>query len=101
MPHQHCLREAGFGMSASTVALTVLAGLSAASVLFLVASGLSLVFGALRVINMAHGSLYMIAAFLTTAIVILFAQPTIGFVLPLVLPPAPVPLLAPLLDIPA
>jgi branched-subunit amino acid ABC-type transport system permease component len=32
--------------------------------LFIIASGLSLVFGVLRVINFAHGSLYMIGAFL-------------------------------------
>src|SRR5258708_4069960 len=99
MPPQLFVREAGFGMSASTVALTVLAGLSAASVLFLVASGLSLVFGALRVINMAHGSLYMIAALRTTAIVSLFAQPAIGFVLALVLAPVAVALLGALIEI--
>jgi branched-chain amino acid transport system permease protein len=32
--------------------------------LFIVASGLTLVFGVLRVINFAHGSIYMIGAFL-------------------------------------
>ncbi|HET6309718.1 MAG TPA: branched-chain amino acid ABC transporter permease [Candidatus Nitrosotalea sp.] len=86
-------------MSSSTVALTVLAGLSAASVLFLVASGLSLVFGALRVINMAHGSLYMVGAFLTTAIVGVFSQPTIGFVLALVLAPVAVALIGALIEV--
>ena len=39
-------------------------GLSQGMVLFIVASGLSLVFGVLRVINFAHGSLYMVGAFL-------------------------------------
>jgi branched-subunit amino acid ABC-type transport system permease component len=39
-------------------------GLSQGMVLFIVASGLSLVFGVLRVINFAHGSLYMIGAYL-------------------------------------
>ena len=43
-------------------------GLSNAAYLFIVAAGLSLVFGALRVINMAHGSLYMIAAFVTVVV---------------------------------
>lgn len=37
-------------------------GLANAAYLFIVSAGLSLVFGALRVINMAHGSLYMVAA---------------------------------------
>lgn len=86
-------------MSASTLALTVLAGLSEASVLFLVASGLSLVFGALRVINMAHGSLYMVAAFLTTAIVGAFAQSSVGFLLALFLAPAAVALIGALIEI--
>ena len=86
-------------MSASTLALTVLAGLSEASVLFLVASGLSLVFGALRVINMAHGSLYMVAAFLTTAIVTVVSQAAIGFLLALVLAPAVVALMGAVIEI--
>jgi branched-chain amino acid transport system permease protein len=48
--------------------LFAVGGLSIAAYLFIVAAGLSLVFGALRVINMAHGSLYMIAAFVTVVI---------------------------------
>ncbi|HEY5678325.1 MAG TPA: branched-chain amino acid ABC transporter permease [Myxococcales bacterium] len=48
---------------AGTVVMLVMAGLTRASILFIVASGLTLVFGVLRVINMAHGSLYMIGAF--------------------------------------
>jgi len=34
-------------------------------VLFLIASGLSLIFGVTRVVNFAHGSFYMLAAYLT------------------------------------
>ena len=48
--------------------LFAVGGLSTAAYLFIVAAGLSLVFGALRVINMAHGSLYMIAAFVTVVV---------------------------------
>lgn len=48
--------------------LFAVGGLSNAAYLFIVAAGLSLVFGALRVINMAHGSLYMIAAFVTVVV---------------------------------
>ena len=48
--------------------LFAVGGLTNAAYLFIVAAGLSLVFGALRVINMAHGSLYMIAAFVTVAV---------------------------------
>jgi len=44
--------------------LQVLAGLTHAMILFLIASGLSLIFGVTRTINFAHGSLYMLAAYL-------------------------------------
>ena len=40
-------------------------GLTAAMFLFLIASGLSLVFGVMRVLNFAHGSFYMIGAYIT------------------------------------
>jgi branched-chain amino acid transport system permease protein len=86
-------------VNADTLALTVVTGLSEASVLFLVAAGLSLVFGALRVINMAHGSLYMVAAFLTTAVVAAIAQSTLGFLLALVVAPAAVALLGAAIEI--
>ena len=38
-------------------------GLTFAALLFLVASGFTLIFGLMRVVNMAHGSLYMLAGF--------------------------------------
>ncbi len=41
-----------------------LTGLSDASSLFLVAAGLSLIFGVTRIVNMAHGSFYMIGAYI-------------------------------------
>lgn len=41
-----------------------LSGLTAAMFLFIVASGLSVVFGVLRVLNFAHGSFYMLGAYL-------------------------------------
>lgn len=41
-----------------------LTGLSSAAALFLVASGLSIIFGVTRVVNFAHGSFYMLGAFI-------------------------------------
>jgi len=41
-----------------------LGGITTAMFLFLIASGLSLIFGVLRVLNFAHGSFYMIGAYL-------------------------------------
>ena len=55
-------------MNPAQILLFTVGGLSNAAYLFIVAAGLSLVFGALRVINMAHGSLYMIAAFVTVVV---------------------------------
>src|SRR3954464_8563835 len=39
-------------------------GLSTASGLFLVAAGLSLIFGVSRIVNIAHGSLYMLGTYI-------------------------------------
>jgi len=61
----------------------MVSGLSGAALLFLVGAGLSLVFGALRLINMAHGSLYMIGAFLAVALVGALAG-TLGFAVAIV-----------------
>ncbi|WP_431284023.1 branched-chain amino acid ABC transporter permease [Humitalea sp. 24SJ18S-53] len=45
------------------VGLALLDGISSAALIFLVAVGLTLVFGVLRVLNVAHGSLYAIGAY--------------------------------------
>jgi branched-subunit amino acid ABC-type transport system permease component len=47
-----------------------LSGLTAGMFLFLIASGLSLIFGVLRVLNFAHGSFYMLGAYLAYQIVL-------------------------------
>ncbi len=51
-------------MSGSLVFSQFMGGLTTAMFLFLIASGLSLVFGVMRVINFAHGSFYMLGAYL-------------------------------------
>ena len=40
-----------------------LTGLASAAALFLVASGLSIIFGVTRIVNFAHGAFYMLGAF--------------------------------------
>jgi len=45
-----------------------LTGLAYASTLFLVAAGLTIIFGVTRVVNFAHGSLYMLGAYLAYTI---------------------------------
>jgi branched-chain amino acid transport system permease protein len=51
-------------MSLNAFLFQAVNGLSAASGLFLVASGLSLIFGVSRIVNMAHGSLYMLGTYI-------------------------------------
>ena len=51
------------GMETSDFVITLLRGLSVGSLTFLVASGFSLIFGLLDVLNLAHGTLFMIGAY--------------------------------------
>src|SRR5216117_4445747 len=44
--------------------LTTLNGLTLAALYFLVASGFTLVFGLMRNVNLAHGSLYLLGAYI-------------------------------------
>jgi branched-chain amino acid transport system permease protein len=51
-------------MDAATFLIQVLNGVQYGLLLFLVASGLTLIFGIMGVINLAHGSFYMLGAYL-------------------------------------
>jgi branched-chain amino acid transport system permease protein len=51
-----------------SLVLDIAGTLSSAANLFVVAAGLTLVFGAMRIINMAHGSFYMYGAFTVTTV---------------------------------
>ena len=46
------------------ILVQLLTGLAGASSLFLVAAGLTIIFGVTRVVNFAHGSLYMLGAYI-------------------------------------
>ena len=50
-------------MTSAAVLAQFLNGLASASSLFLVAAGLSLIFGVTRIVNFAHGSLYMLGMY--------------------------------------
>ena len=73
-------------MSASGLLAQLLNGLASASSLFLVSVGLSLIFGVTRTINFAHGSFYMLGAFIAYSSVDVLS-PHIGFWPSLVLAP--------------
>jgi len=56
-----------------------LTGLASACSLFLVASGLSIIFGVTRVVNFAHGSFYMLGAFIAYSLVNRLPASSLGF----------------------
>ncbi|OZI64159.1 ABC transporter permease [Bordetella genomosp. 1] len=57
----------------------LLNGLAEASSLFLVAAGLSLIFGVTRIVNFAHGSLYMLGVYLAYTLVERLGAGAAGF----------------------
>ena len=71
------------------IAFQILNGLVYGMLLFLMSAGLSLIFGLMRVLNLAHGSFYMLGAFFGVAIV----RASGNFWLALVLAPLAVVLL--------
>ena len=66
-------------MSFASFFAQLLNGLAGASALFLVAAGLTLIFGVTRVVNFAHGSLYMLGAFIAYSLVAAFPRGPLGF----------------------
>jgi len=63
----------------SALVLQVLTGLASASALFLVASGLSLIFGVTRIVNFAHGSFYMLGLYGAVALTDAWGAGPLGF----------------------
>lgn len=57
----------------------LLTGLANASSLFLIACGLSIIFGVTRIVNFAHGSFYMIGAYIAYTLVTLLPHGIAGF----------------------
>ena len=56
-------------VSLASLFVQLLNGLAGASALFLVAAGLTLIFGVTRIVNFAHGSLYMLGAYIAYTLV--------------------------------
>ena len=77
----------------------VLTGLASAATLFLVAAGLSLIFGVTRIVNFAHGSFYMLGAYLALTLVDRLGPTPLAFWSALLLAALIVGLLGTLLEI--
>ena len=78
--------------------LAVLDGALTAAVIALTAAGLSLVFGIMRVVNVAHGEFFMLGAVVAWWVSYQFGGPAIGFLAALILAPLTVGAIAMLAD---
>src|SRR4030042_4501140 len=72
----------------------ILVGLSRTVILFIVASGLSLILGVLRIPNISRGSLYMIGAFMAFTVSKVFGGGITGYWMAIVLAPLGVALVS-------
>jgi branched-chain amino acid transport system permease protein len=63
----------------SNLAVQLINGLADACAMFLVASGLSLIFGVTRIVNFAHGSFYMLGVYVAYSIASRFGSTVAGF----------------------
>jgi branched-subunit amino acid ABC-type transport system permease component len=79
--------EIASNLTAAAFFQQILVGLSRTTILFIVSSGLSLVLGVLRIPNVAHGSLYMIGAFLTYTVAMATGGGSLGFWIALLVAP--------------
>lgn len=66
-------------MQLTGIIVQFLNGLAEASSLFLVAAGLSLIFGVTRIVNFAHGSLYMLGIYIAYTLVQAWGHDPLGF----------------------
>jgi Branched-chain amino acid ABC-type transport system, permease components len=62
-------------MELSGLIVQILNGFAEASSLFMIAAGLSIIFGVTRIVNFAHGSLYMIGAYVAYSTISFFGSP--------------------------
>ncbi len=66
-------------MTLAGFVIQLLNGLASASALFLVAAGLSLIFGVTRIVNFAHGSFYMLGVYLAWSATSAWGDSALGY----------------------
>ncbi|WP_088226990.1 branched-chain amino acid ABC transporter permease [Desulfosporosinus sp. FKB] len=81
-------------MDIATLSSQLLIGLSRGMIFFIVAAGLTLIFGVLRITNFAHGSLYMLGAFAAYSVSTSLGHGHYGFWLALLVAPIAVMILS-------
>lgn len=81
------------------IVIQILSGISHGAVLFVAAAGLTLTFGVLRIANFAHGSLYMVGAFVVFSVTQAIGASNAGFLAAVVLAPLVVAALGALIDV--
>jgi len=69
------------------IAVQVLSGLSVGMFLFLVSVGMSLIFGVTRIVNLAHGSFYMVGAYFMVSVMEMLPERPWAFWVALLLAP--------------
>ena len=80
-------------MDLSFLTVQVLSALRQAAFLFLISSGLTLIFGVLNILNFAHGSLYMLGAYFVYALTLHMTGPA-GFLVAVLAAPLGVAVIA-------
>ncbi|MGE5284680.1 MAG: ABC transporter permease [Actinomycetota bacterium] len=84
-------------MDLSFLTVQVLSALRQAAFLFLISSGLTLIFGVLNILNFAHGSLYMLGAYFVYAVTLHLTGPA-GFLIAILAAPLGVALIATVIE---
>ncbi len=82
----------------SFIVAQAITGLASAASLFLIAVGLSIVFGVTRVVNFAHGSLYMLGAYIAFSLVQVMGDSFAGYLLALLIAALAVGLIGALIE---
>ena len=86
-------------MTLPALLVQLLNGLASASSLFLIAAGLSLIFGVSRIVNFAHGSFYMLGVYVAYTVVSKLGGGPLGFWVSMVVAAAVVAVLGLLVEV--
>jgi branched-chain amino acid transport system permease protein len=81
------------------ILVQVMSGLSVGMFLFLLSVGMSLIFGVTRIVNLAHGSFYMVSAYLMVTLIEMLPESPVSFWIALLLAPVGVAILGGVIEV--